>query len=152
MIVVTARNGAALRELAKQAEGNKHIAIFPESGLSPTEQAGFLKANANSYTTVITFSPFIISDAEEVNVIDDKEIDIEMGSSVNKIVLHLWRKETIGDIALTKIKALREQLDVAQTKDDIDLIITDAYELGDSIERLLFIKTALDKLEAALDD
>lgn len=148
MIVITARNGKTLRQLAKQAEGNKHIAIFPEAGLSPTEQAAFLKTNANSYTSVITFSPFIISDAEEVNILDDNDLEIEMGSSVNKIILCLWRKETIGDIGLSKIKALRNQLDVAQTKDTIDLIITQAYELGDSIERMFFIKTALDKQDS----
>jgi hypothetical protein len=150
MIVVTARSGEALRAYAKQAEGNKQVALFPEYGLSPTEQAGFLKANANRYIIVITFSPFIISDAELVNVLDTPEIDIDIkhGLSVNTINLVIWRNETIGDIALGRFNDLGSRLDKANSACEIQNVINDTFrQLGDSIERSTFIQKAICKKE-----
>lgn len=148
MMVITAQNGDKLREFASQAEGDKNIAIFPESGLSAQEQAAFLKKNADRFTSVITFSPYIISDAAKVKVIDDHEheIDIRHGSSVNDINLKLWRIETIGDIALDRFQDLEIKLDKANSEREVQNVINTTFkQLGDSIERSFFLQKAASK-------
>jgi hypothetical protein len=74
----------------------------------------------------------------------DSDVNIDMGSSVNKVTLVLWRSETIGDVAKDKLKQLRDKSEKAN-KEDLQAIIDEAYELGDSVERVLFIKTIMDK-------
>jgi hypothetical protein len=143
MRVVTAKEGKTLRDFAKSVENNNLIAIFPEHGLSPNEQAAWLKENEGRFISVITFSPFIVSDAQDLHVMDS-DVNIDMGSSVNKVTLVLWRSETIGDVAKDKLKQLRDKSEKAN-KEDLQAIIDEAYELGDSVERVLFIKTIMDK-------
>lgn len=148
MKVITARNGKALRNLASKFSKMKHIATFPEMGLTAAEQANFIKNNRGNYESIITLSPFIISDAHTVNVIDDPNISIEMGSSVNKITMMLWRKETIGEIGVSTINQLKERLKDAKSGEEIGAIIDDAYTLGDSIERTMFIHSAITKQDS----
>lgn len=67
-----------------------------------------------------------------------------MGSSINKVTLTLWRRETIGDLAKDELTRLRAKSQNATLK-ELDGIIKESYELGDSVERVLFIKTILDR-------
>ena len=145
MKVITAKDGHKLRALAKSLEGNKHIAIFPENGLSPEEQAHFLKDNMGKYESVITFSAFIISDAEEVSVIDDPEIRIVKGCSVNFVTMQLWRRETVGELALAEFNRLKAELERVEDYDDLQSLIKEAYRLGDSVERVLYINEVIHK-------
>ena len=142
MRVVTAKSWQALRDFAKTITGNRRISIFPEHGLSPNEQAAFLKQNEGRFTSVITFSPFIVSDAKDLHILDS-DTEVKMGSSINKVTLTLWRRETIGDLAKDKLTRLRAKSQNA-TVQELDGIIKESYELGDSVERVLFIRTMLD--------
>jgi hypothetical protein len=74
----------------------------------------------------------------------DSDAEIEMGSSINKVTLTLWRRETIGDLAKDELTRLRAKSQNATLK-ELDGIIKESYELGDSVERVLFIKTILDR-------
>lgn len=147
MKVITAKEGCVLRDFAHSQKDNKDISIFPESGLSPNEQASFLKDNAGKFTSVITFSPFIVSDASDLHVLDDKHANVQMGSSINKVTMQLWRRETIGDIAKDALQVLRTQSEKACTESELNNIITQCYELGDSVERVLFIHHLIEKID-----
>jgi hypothetical protein len=55
------------------------------------------------------------------------------------------QKETIGDYALDKLNDLRQRL---QDNESPDALIDEVgKELGDSVEKVLFINQALDKKE-----
>lgn len=68
------------------------------------------------------------------------------GASANAITIKVFnRKETIGNYALSKLDALRQRL---ESGDPPDTLITEAsQELGDSVEKVLFINQALNKAE-----
>lgn len=147
MRVVTAKKDQVLRDFAESVKGNNHIAIFPERGLSPDEQAAFLKNNTGNYKAVITFSPYIVSDADDSHVLDvNGHTEIDMGCSINKVNLSLWRRETIGDIAQDKLDELRKLRDVTP-KELLQGIIDEAYKLGDSVERVLFVHSVLNRMD-----
>jgi hypothetical protein len=55
------------------------------------------------------------------------------------------RKETIGDFALERLEDFQKRLDLDENPDI--LIDEVSKELGDSMERVLFINQALDKQE-----
>jgi hypothetical protein len=154
-IIITAHDGDKLREYAKLYRNNKNVLTFPEYGLSANEQANIVKSVGNDHEKIITFSSFIISDAEEGKLIiidnDEHQCPINHGDSINKITMALGRKETIGNMALSKLKAAREQVETASTKEDILNIITHiSRDIGDSIEKMLFIKTAYSKIDNLL--
>ena len=103
-------------------------------------------------------SPFIISDCQKENVlvfVKDTADRVEwhnpdfntFGASVNAITMKVFgRKETIGDYALGKLNALRQRL---MEDESADTLIEEAeVELGESVEKVLFINQALDKKEA----
>jgi predicted ATP-binding protein involved in virulence len=104
-------------------------------------------------------SPFIISDCQTENVLvfeKDNDGKVEwhkpefntFGASVNAITIKVFgRKETIGDYALSKLEALKKQLDDGVSPDT--LIDEAGKELGDSVEKVLFINQALDKKPGA---
>jgi hypothetical protein len=149
MKVITAKSGPILRKYAEQFKGNAQVSIFPECGLSPSEQAFYLKECGAGLSLIITFSPYIISDSDNVHVID-LDIETQMGASINKISMMIWRRETIGELANDKLMMLRASIKTAN-KEQIEAIINQAYELGDSVERTLFISYAIrimDELDA----
>jgi hypothetical protein len=90
------------------------------------------------YDITYTLSPFIISDAKNLTILGNIEEKPNFGDSINKITMRLWRNQTIGDLALDKIEELR-----SITPSD-ELIKTIYKEVGDSVERVLFIQTILD--------
>jgi len=144
MFVITAHDGKLLREFADTMKGKDDIAVFPEAGLSPNEQAAFIKDNAGKFKTVITFSPFIISDADKVDVIDaagGPSSDLK-AASANKITMKLWRKETISDIAMDNLKGYYEQIRQAETLASLEDLDNSIYNtLGDSVERVLLLNS-----------
>jgi len=149
MKVVTAERGKALRDYAKKFTGVERVAIFPESGLSPNEQALFIKARGSDFDIIITFSAFIISDADEVEIIDCEK-KIKAGSSINQITMSLWRSQTVGELVKDKFTSLRQVANNGK-QEQIDCAIDQAYQLGDSIERTLFISFALSKANSLAD-
>jgi len=133
MEIITATTGKLLREHIKGIRVTNRIAIFPESGLDANEQAAFVKENIRDYDVVFTLSPFIISDAPSLTVLGEVETKPKFGDSVNSVVMHLWRSQTIGDLALEKIDELR-------THPVTDELIENIYkEVGDSIERVFLL-------------
>lgn len=133
VVVITACAGAALRQHAEQFRGRDDVLIFPEAGLDANEQAAIIKGLPERITTIVTLSPWIVSDASRVVVIDGPEVEIPFGSSVNKVTMRLWRGMTIGDLACDRVAMFRESA-------GDDVIIGRVYsELGDSIERHLLL-------------
>lgn len=158
LMITTAFDGPALREYAATKAGNKRIAIFPETGLSANEQAGFILEHGASYDEIVTFSTFIISDAQNgsLNILGNHRADgcsIRHGDSVNKVCMNLGRRSTIGDIAQAKIDqayaVVRETKCPVQISSSIDSI---SHELGDSTEKILFLKFAYNKADSLTSD
>jgi restriction system-associated AAA family ATPase len=99
-------------------------------------------------------SPFIISDCRKENVLvfEKNNGKVEwhnpdfntFGASANAITIKVFgRMETIGDYALQKLTDLRQRLEADESP--AALIEQADDELGDSVEKVLFINKALDK-------
>ena len=106
---------------------------------------------------ISSHSPFIVSDTKEDNVlifekdenglVDCKKADFNtFGASVNKITMSVFgKKDTIGDVAKDKLQEYKNRL---EANEDIDTIIHDVdLELGESVEKVLFMKMLFDKQE-----
>jgi hypothetical protein len=126
--VITATSGKALREFIASYTGD--AVVFPEMSLDANEQAAYIKDNPH-VNTIITLSPWIVSEATNLQVIDKPAHGVRFGDSVNKVSMNLWRKYTIGDTALIF-------LDTCVDADE-------PYKIGDSVERVFKIKELLDK-------
>lgn len=151
-IVTTARSGEMLREYAAKMSGCDGIVAFPEAGLSPIEQACFMEQSAGRYCEVITFSSFIISDADVgcLRVLGaEANVYIKHGDSVNRVTMSLGQRDTIGSIAAAKLASARSAVSKALSADDINEIIDGVVRLlGDSVEKTLFVKMALDRIDS----
>jgi restriction system-associated AAA family ATPase len=131
----------------------KHTTIVSEmeigKSLQPTQRE----------MLITTHSPFLISDSEEDKVlVFDKENDkvivtnpeyTTLGSSINKITLKTFKtKATIGGVATKKMTEFKGEFSSTVThKEKQDLIDRVNYKLGDSVEKLLFIKDILDSMD-----
>ena len=142
----------------------------PETHLNPDWRASYISTlraalEADESTSKVmrevlltSHSPFIISDCRKENVLvftkdpATREVtwqtpDFEtFGASSNAITIKVFGQiETIGDYAMEKINNLRHRLD---TGEDPDQLIKEASkELGDSVEKVLFVNKALNKKE-----
>jgi restriction system-associated AAA family ATPase len=143
----------------------------PETHFNPSWRAEYMSAikhcfknkidekfYSKSELIVTSHSPFIVSDTKEDNVlifekdengkVDCKKADFNtFGASVNKITMKVFgKKETIGDVAKDKLAEYKKRLDADE---NIDTIIHDIdLELGESVEKILFMKMLFDKQEA----
>ena len=103
-------------------------------------------------------SPFIVSDCHKDNVLvfrknpESQTVTWQrpefetFGASANAITIKVFnRKETIGNYALSKLDGLRRRLNDGEPPDQ--LIDEAGQELGDSVEKVLFINQALNKKE-----
>ncbi len=128
---------------------------LPERFCNINHQAAFVREHCESdpNMVVITQSAFIVSDfrKEQVVFIKDGKIayvgEQTFGMSANSINMVLYgRQATIGDLAAATVESFHERL---KKGEDPDTIIDQANEtLGDSIEKVLLVKRALDLLEA----
>lgn len=140
MKIVTGK-GPLIRKFILDNENNKNLLILPESNLDLNEQANFINSiDKNSDITIITMSPFIISDVDRefVYVINPKgELKLAnfqtFGTSVNKITMMLFRRETIGQKALNKINEISNNVETYSIE-DIDKI------LGESVEKMFLLR------------
>lgn len=140
----------------------------PETHLNPDWRASYISTlraalEADGATKDVmrevlltSHSPFIISDCREENVLvfEKKNGKVRwrpaefrtFGASSNAITIKVFgRNETIGNYALDKLNALSRRLDRNESPDD--LIREANAELGDSVEKVLFVNRALDKKE-----
>jgi restriction system-associated AAA family ATPase len=142
----------------------------PETHLNPDWRASYistlraaLEADGSARQVMrevllTSHSPFIISDcSKDFVLVFNNDItsqavrwqrpDFEtFGASVNAITMKVFgHTETIGDYAMARIIDLRKRLDDGG---DPDQLIGEAgKELGDSVEKVLFVNQALDKKE-----
>jgi restriction system-associated AAA family ATPase len=138
----------------------------PETHFNPDWRAKYISVLKKCFegdkqtpeVLISSHSPFIVSDTKEDNVlifekdengkVDCKKADFNtFGASVNKITMKVFgKKETIGDVAKDKLAEYKKRLDADE---DIDTIIHDIdLELGESVEKILFMKMLFDKQEA----
>lgn len=141
----------------------------PETHLNPDWRASYISTlraaleadpsteNVMREVLLTSHSPFIISDCREENVIvfeKNEHGKVEwkppgfqtFGASANAITIKIFhRRETIGNFALSKLDALKERL---AGNEDPDMLIEEANaQLGDSVEKVLFVNQALNKKE-----
>ena len=146
-------------------ESNLFLLDEPETHFNPDWRARFISRLRDCFRheqagstmremLITTHSPFLVSDSRPENVmLFEKEPDTghvkvtqpdfnTFGASINKITMALFGQvETIGDYAKQKIDELEKRLEQG---DDQDEIITDANrELGDSVEKVLFVNKVL---------
>lgn len=141
----------------------------PETHLNPDWRASYISTlrdaleadpatkNVMREVLLTSHSPFIISDCQKENVLvfeknDEGKVawhnpDFQtFGASSNAITIKVFhRHETIGNFALSKLDALKQRL---VANEEPDTLIDEAnQELGDSVEKVLFINQALNKKE-----
>lgn len=141
----------------------------PETHLNPDWRASYISTlraalEADGETTKVmrevlltSHSPFIISDCPAENALvfkkdDDGTITCSrpefntFGASVNAITIRVFgQTESIGDYASQKLNEFRTRL---AANEDPEALIEGANDLlGDSVEKILFINSALDRKE-----
>lgn len=133
----------------------------PETHFNPSWKARFIsklrecfnKENASNTMRemlITTHTPYLVSDSKQENVLlfhkRDKTVHVNrpdfntLGASINKITMIAFKQtETIGDYAMQEILNLRKRY--KQGIDTADKVISEANDkLGDSVEKILFIK------------
>jgi restriction system-associated AAA family ATPase len=137
----------------------------PETHFNPDWRANFATRLHQSFNgsdgqemLVTTHTPFLISDSRPEKVLvfnKDKEtgeVSVKnpeyntLGASINKITMATFgKRETIGGHAQAMLDGLRQRF--IQGEDKEQLIDEINRQLGDSVEKVLLIKTILDSME-----
>jgi restriction system-associated AAA family ATPase len=135
----------------------------PETHFNPDWRANFVTRLHQSFNgsdgqemLITTHTPFLISDSrpEKVLVFNkaDGEVSVSppdyntLGASINKITMATFgKRETIGGFAQGKLQKFRQ--DFEEGKDKEQLIAEINRQFGDSVEKILLIKTILDSME-----
>jgi restriction system-associated AAA family ATPase len=140
----------------------------PETHLNPEWRASYISTLRAAFEAdestrrvmrevlLTSHSPFIISDCRKESVLvfvkdsSSREVicnrpDFEtFGASANAITIKIFgQTETIGDFAMRTINSLRQRL--AEGEDSKELIKEASKDLGDSVEKVLFMNQALNK-------
>lgn len=137
----------------------------PETHFNPDWRANFISrlrqclpgsGDAGQEMLITTHSPFLISDSTQDKVLlfsKDKAsgaVSIShpnyntLGASINKITMNTFgKRETIGGYAQALLNEFKTRFE--QGVEDKEALITEIHQfLGDSVEKLLLIKTILD--------
>jgi len=138
----------------------------PETHFNPDWRSNFItrlrqcfKDSDDSHEMLVTtHTPFLISDSkpEKVLIFDknkqDGTVSISkpdyntLGASINKITMNTFgKRETIGGYAQEILGGLRKRFEDGDDKKQ--LIAEINRQLGDSVEKVLLIKTILDSME-----
>ena len=137
----------------------------PETHFNPDWRANFitrlyqsLDGSGENEILVTTHTPFVISDSKPEKVLvfekTDGAVSIShpdyntLGASINKITMNTFgKRETIGGHAHAILEDFRERSN--SSNEDKDQLIDEINQrLGDSVEKMLLIKTILDRMEA----
>lgn len=107
---------------------------------------------------ITTHTPFLISDSRPEKVLVFKKDELSgkvnvknpkyntLGASINKITMATFgKKETIGGHAQSILEELKDSFKAGGDKERIIAEIN--HKLGDSVEKMLLIKTILDEME-----
>lgn len=137
----------------------------PETHFNPDWRANFVTRLRDSLGSaerqemfITTHTPFLISDSKPEKVLVFNKVDgvvsvchpdyNTFGASINKITMATFgKRETIGGYAQEKLEGFRERSNDAD-EDKEQLIDEINQQLGDSVEKMLLIKTILDSMEA----
>ena len=135
----------------------------PETHFNPDWRANFVTrlnqcfdGSSDHEMLITTHTPFLISDSrpEKVLVFNKSNGVVSvrhpnyntLGASINKITMATFgKRETIGLRAQTVLEDLRRRFEQGEDKDQIIADIN--RQLGDSVEKVLLIKTILDSME-----
>lgn len=135
----------------------------PETHFNPDWRANFVTRLHQSFNgsdsqemLVTTHTPFLISDSrlEKVLVFNkaDGVVTVShpdyntLGASINKITMATFgKRETIGGHAQSMLDSLRQRFEQGEDKEH--LIAEINRQLGDSVEKVMLIKTILDSME-----
>jgi len=137
----------------------------PETHFNPDWRANFVTRLHQSFNgsdgqemLVTTHTPFLISDSRPEKVLvfnkDKKtgEVTVKnpdyntLGASINKITMATFgKRETIGGHAQAMLDGLRQRFEQGEDKEQ--LIAEINHQLGDSVEKVLLIKTILNSKE-----
>lgn len=139
----------------------------PETHFNPDWRSNFItrlhqcfKGTDDRYEILVTtHTPFLISDSKPEQVLifnkskKDGTVSISkpayntLGASINKITMNTFgKRETIGGHAQAILGGLRKRFEEGDDKEQ--LIAEINRKLGDSVEKVLLIKTILDSMEA----
>ncbi len=137
----------------------------PETHFNPDWRANFVTQlhqvfgeSIGQEMLVTTHTPFLISDSKKENVLvfnkENNEVTVKnpqyntLGASINKITMDTFgKRETIGGHAQSLLEGFRSR-SIKTTEDKEQLLAEINRELGDSVEKVLLIKTILDGMEA----
>jgi len=132
----------------------------PETHFNPDWRANFVTRLHQSFNgsdgqemLVTTHTPFLISDSRPEKVLVFNKADgvvsvshpdyNTLGASINKITMATFgKRETIGGHAQAMLDGLRQRFEQGEDKEH--LIAEINRQLGDSVEKVLLIKTILD--------
>jgi restriction system-associated AAA family ATPase len=135
----------------------------PETHFNPDWRANFVSRLLQNFSgsdghemLVTTHTPFLISDSRPEKVLVFNKADgvvsvsqpdyNTLGASINKITMATFgKRETIGGHAQAMLESLRQRF--KQGEDKERLIAEINQRLGDSVEKVLLIKTILDSME-----
>lgn len=135
----------------------------PETHFNPDWRANFITRLNQSFKganvhdmLVTTHTPFLISDSRPEKVLVFKKenslVSVShpdyntLGASINKITMATFgKRETIGGYAQEILENLRKRFKTGEDKEQ--LISEINRQLGDSVEKMLLIKTILDSME-----
>ena len=131
----------------------------PETHFNPDWRANFVSRLLQSFNgsegqemLVTTHTPFLISDSRPEKVLvfskADGAVSVShpdyntLGASINKITMATFgKRETIGGHAQSLLNDLRKRFDEGEDKEQVIAEINS--KLGDSVEKILLIKTIL---------
>lgn len=135
----------------------------PETHFNPDWRANFITrlheslGDANDHEMLVTtHTPFLISDSKPEKVLvfekENGTVSVKhpeyntLGASINKITMATFcKRETIGLRAQTMLEGLRQRFEKGEDKEQLLAEIN--QQLGDSVEKVLLIKTILDSME-----
>lgn len=135
----------------------------PDTHFNPDWRANFVTRLHQSFNgsdgqemLVTTHTPFLISDSRPEKVLVFNKADgvvsvshpdyNTLGASINKITMATFgKRETIGGHAQTLLEGMLQRFEQGEDKEQ--LIAEINRQLGDSVEKVLLIKTILDSME-----
>ena len=138
----------------------------PETHFNPAWRAKYISTLRDCFKDdevspeilITSHSPFIVSDSKQENVLifdkgEGNKVECHrpdfntFGASVNKITMKIFDKvDTIGDLAQSKLNEFQVRF---ESGEDIDTLILEVDNiLGESMEKILFIKELMNKRDA----
>lgn len=137
----------------------------PDTHFNPDWRSKFIsrlreclpETSSNHEMLITTHTPFLISDSKPEKVLvfekNDGKVRISkpdyntLGASINKITMNTFgKRETIGGYAQTILEKFRIKLN-EKGVDKEHLIAEIDQQLGDSVEKVLLIKTILESMD-----